>query len=150
MMDCQKKLNSRQYLKQIELLDMQINDDLIMLSEMKSKLYGVGAVDYSENRVQTSLTGNSLCTSVTGYVAVEEHINREIDKFIDVKQRIIKEIRELHDKTYIHVLTEVYVHFKTIRELSREMKKSYSNTCFIHRKALESFGRIHKELHYLI
>lgn len=144
-----KKISARDYLKQLEILDMQINDDLAELHNMKLSAYSTGGIDYSKDRVQGSTVGDKLCKDVVRYTMFEEQINKEIDEFFDAKNQIIREIRDLHDKRYIQVLTKIYVQFKSVKNAAQEMKKSYSYTVDLHKKALEAFEETYKNLHYL-
>ena len=43
-MSDQKKLSAREYLKQLEVLDMQINDDIATLSDMKMNVCSAGGM----------------------------------------------------------------------------------------------------------
>lgn len=144
-----KSLSARQYLSQLETIDEQINQDIERLEQMKTDAYGTGSFDYSKDRVQTSPVGDKLCSDVSRYVAFDEQINAEIDRFVDAKEQIIREIRGLHDKNFIQVLFKVYVQFKTVKVASQEMKKSYSYTVDLHNKALAKFEETYKNLHYL-
>lgn len=144
-----KKISARDYLKQLEILDMQINDDLAELHNMKLSAYSTGGIDYSRERVQTSPVGDKLCSDVSRYIAFNEQINAEIDRFVDAKEQIIKEIRGLHDKRYIQVLTKIYVQFKSVKNAAQEMKLSYSYTIDLHNRALEAFEKTYDNLHYL-
>lgn len=144
-----KTISAKQYLKQLEVLDIQINDDIATLSDMKTNALSVGGIDYSKDRVQTSMTGDKLCKDVVKYTMFDQHINNEIDKFVDAKKQIIAEIRGLHDKNYIQILTKVYVQFKTVKVASQEMNKSYSYTVELHKKALAAFEKTYKNLTYL-
>ena len=137
-----KALSARQYLSQLETIDEQINQDLERLEQMKADAYSTGGIDYSRERVQTS-------PDVSRYIAFNERINAEIDRFVDAKEQIIKEIRGLHDKNFIQVLFKIYVQFKTVKVASQEMKKSYSYTVDLHKKALACFEETYENLHYL-
>lgn len=95
------------------------------------------------------MTGDKLCKDVVKYTMFDQHINNEIDKFVDAKKQIIAEIRGLHDKNYIQILTKVYVQFKTVKVASQEMNKSYSYTVELHKKALAAFEKTYKNLTYL-
>lgn len=148
-MSKEKKLSAKAYLEQLEIIDMQINQDIERLGEMKENAMSTGGIDYSRDRVQTSPRGDKLCADVARYIAFDEEINAEIDRFVDAKEQIIREIRELRDKNYIQVLTKIYVQFKSVKVASQEMKKSYSYTIDLHRKALKAFENMHKQLKYL-
>ena len=145
-----KTLSAREYLGQLQTFDIYINQDLERLDDMKTNACSTGAIDYSKDRVQTSPSGDSLCRQVTNYVAFNEKINAEIDRFVDAKEQIISEIRGLRDKNYIQVLYKVYAQFKTVKQASKEMKKSYNYTVELHNKALAAFEETYKNLTYLI
>lgn len=146
----ERKLSAREYLEQLEVLDTNINQDLERLSDMKTNASCSGAIDYSKDRVQTSLLGDKLSNDVARYVDFEEQINAEIDRFVDAKEQIIQEIRDLRVKNYIQVLFKVYVQFKSIKVAATEMGMSYQYVREIHKKALKTFEQTYKNLHYLI
>lgn len=145
-----KTLSARKYLEQLQTFDIYINQDLERLDDMKTNACSTGAIDYSAERVQTSPSGDSLCRQVTNYVAFNEKINAEIDRFVDAKEQIISEIRGLRNKNYVQVLYKVYVQYKTVKQASKEMKKSYNYTVELHNKALAVFEETYKNLTYLI
>ena len=95
-----KTLSAREYLGQLQELDTNINQDLERLDDMKTNACSTGAIDYSAERVQTSPSGDSLCKAVTNYVAFNDEINAEIDRFCDAKNLIIKQIRGLHNNYF--------------------------------------------------
>lgn len=143
-----KKLTAEQYLQQVETLDVNINQNVERLANMKINMCNVGSIDYSDERVQTSVSGDSLCKSVSAYVDLNNKINDEIDNFIDAKNKIIQEIRDLHDAVYIQVLFKKYVQFKTLTIIAREMQKSYNYILTVHKKALATFEATYDDLHY--
>lgn len=144
-----KTLSARKYLGQLQELDTNINQDLERLNDISINACSTGGIDYSAERVQTSLTGDSLCRQVTNYVDFNEQINREINSFSDAKEQIIKQIRGLHDARYSQVLFKVYVQFKTLKVASGEMGMSYQYVRNLHRAALARFEETYDNLHYL-
>ena len=144
-----KRLSAKEYLEQLELIDENINQDLHRLSDMKTDAMKGGGIDYSKVRVQTSLTGGKMENDVVRYVSFDEHINREIDQFADAKEKIIRQIRGLHNKDYVRVLYKVYVQYKSLKVAAAEMKRSYNYTIEVHRKALEAFEKVYSDLVYL-
>ena len=143
-MSDKKKLSAKEYLEQLEVLDTNINQDLELLSEMKASASSTGGIDYSKERVQTSLSGDKLGNDVTRYIDFNEQINAEIDRFVDAKEQIIREIRGLHVDNYCQVLFKVYVQFKTVRQAAKEMKKSYPYVIELHNKGLALFEETYK------
>lgn len=144
-----KNLSARQYLSQLETIDETINQDLERLSEMKESAMCTGGIDYGRERVQTSAVGDKLCKDVVKYTMFDQHINDEIDRFVNAKNQIIAEIRELHNADYIKVLYKVYVQFKSLKITATEMKRSYNYVLDVHKKALKAFEEVHKNLTYL-
>ena len=145
-----KTLSAREYLAQLEFLDTSINQDLERLNDMRINACSTGGIDYSDERVQTSPSGDSLCRQVTNYVAFDDEINAEIDRFVDAKNLIIKQIRGLHNNYFNQILFKVYVQFKSVKQASKEMKKSYNYTVELHNKALAAFEETYENLTYLI
>jgi hypothetical protein len=145
-----KTLSAREYLGQLEFLDTSINQDLERLNDMRINACSTGGIDYSDERVQTSPSGDSLCRQVTNYVAFDDEINAEIDRFVDAKNLIIKQIRGLHNNYFNQILFKVYVQFKSVKQASKEMKKSYNYTVELHNKALAAFEETYENLTYLI
>ena len=145
-----KTLSAREYLGQLEFLDTSINQALERLNDMRINACSTGGIDYSDERVQTSPSGDSLCRQVTNYVAFDDEINAEIDRFVDAKNLIIKQIRGLHNNYFNQILFKVYVQFKSVKQASKEMKKSYNYTVELHNKALAAFEETYENLTYLI
>ena len=120
-----KTLSAREYLGQLEFLDTSINQDLERLNDMRINACSTGGIDYSDERVQTSPSG-------------------------DAKNLIIKQIRGLHNNYFNQILFKVYVQFKSVKQASKEMKKSYNYTVELHNKALAAFEETYENLTYLI
>lgn len=145
-----KKLTAREYLGQLQELDININQDLERLEDMKVNTCSTGSIDYSAERVQTSPSGDGLCRQVTNYVTFNEQINQEIDHFSNARNIIIQQIRGLHNNYFNQILFKVYVQYKTVKQASKEMKKSYNYTVELHNKALAAFEETYQDLTYLI
>lgn len=144
-----RKLTAKKYLEQLEVIDTMINQDLERLDDMKTDARCTGGIDYSKDRIQTS-PQNVLEKRICNYVDYEKKLDVRIDQFVDVKEQIISEIRGLHVVNYINVLYKIYVQFKSIRQVSKEIKKSYAYTLELHKKALAAFEETYKNLYYLI
>lgn len=149
MSEGKKKLSAKEYLGQLEELDIKISQDLERLEEMKTDACCPGGIDYSKDRVQTSISGDKLGGQVTRYISFNEYINTEIDRFADAKEQIISEIRGLHNTHYIQLLFKVYVQFKSLKVASDEMKMSYQYVRNVHKKALAAFEKTYSNLRYL-
>jgi hypothetical protein len=143
-------ISAKQYLGQLQEFDEVINQNMERLQDMKLQATGSGAIDYSRDRVQTSPAGDALCKSVSSYVDFDAEINSEIDRFAEMKNQIIREIRGLHNVKYMRVLFKVYVQYKNLKLTASEMKMSYNYVLDVHKKALNAFENQYPERYYLI
>lgn len=143
-----KKLSAKEYLEQLADIDVIINQDIERLSVMRQSALGVKSFDYSKEKVQTSAS-DRLCEDVTNIVTLNEYINNEIDRFVDTKETIICQIRDLHNAVYNQILYKMYVEFKSMKQCSFEMGKSYSYVKKYHNEALKAFEETYPDLYYV-
>ena len=144
-----KTLSAREYLEQLQEFDININQEIERLENMKLSASSMNGIDYSSERVQTSSSGDGLCRQVTNYVSLNERINNRIDLYTDAREKIIEQIRGLHNAKYSQVLFKVYVQFKSLKATSSEMGISYPYVRNIHKEALKRFEKLYDNLHYL-
>ena len=130
-------MTAKEYLQQIEKLNILITHNIDQLMELKS--FGAKAVDYSADRVQTS-PGNSMESIVERWVDMEEKLNRMIDDYVDRKYKVIREIHEIEDTRYIQILYKRYIEFKSLHKVALEMGYDYKWLCRLHGHALEAFA----------
>lgn len=140
----QIKLKPKEYLSQIGILDIKINQKMKELDELRLLVTSTGSFDYSKEYVKTSGTGDNVEKKVINYVALEENINKMIKKYIELKHKIINEIQGLDEATHIDILFKKYVENKRLELIAVEMKYSYSRVKHLHGEALQAFG--HKYL----
>ena len=63
-----RHLTALEYLSQLKILDIQIDQDIERLSEMKLNAIDGGVIDYSIERVRAGQSGDELCREVVNYV----------------------------------------------------------------------------------
>ena len=85
-----KTLSAREYLGQLQEFDININQEIERLENMKLNACGTSGIDYSSERVQTSSSGDGLSRQVTNYVSLNEKINNRIDLYTDAREKIIE------------------------------------------------------------
>jgi len=135
-------MTAEQYLQQIQILDVQIQQDIEQLDELKNRAKGVTAIRYDKDKVQIS-PSDRLCSDVCSIVTLDDRITAEIDKLCDAKQLIIKQIRGLKDAVYIQILYKVYVQYKTLKVAGMEIGISYTTVLQKHRDALAQFASMY-------
>lgn len=144
-------MNAREYLEQIQVIDVSISQDQELLDNMKLKASSGGAIRYDKDKVQTSIVGSQIETDVCRYVDFERKLTEKIDRFADVRELIVSQIQGLKQPNYMKVLFKVYVQYKFLKDAATEMNLSYSYTLTLHQKALKEFGKVYRDkLHYLM
>lgn len=113
-------MNAKEYLQQVKMIDVQLDQDK----------------DRQSEAIQTD--------------KAKEQISREIEKLTMSKNQVIHEIRQLHNADYNQILYKIYVENKTLKESAREMKRSYNYVLNVHKKALAVFEEAHENLRFLI
>ena len=99
---------AKEYLKQVETLDTKIQQKKIELDSLKDNAIGLGAFDYAKEKVQTSAS-ESMSGKVAKYVDLENEIHEDIERFTELRHKVIGQIHMLDDPKYINVLFEKYI-----------------------------------------
>jgi DNA-directed RNA polymerase specialized sigma subunit len=73
-----------------------------------------------------------------GLVAMEDMIDREIDRLYDIKQEILAVVLQMQDTRYRDVLMKRYVDIDTWEQIAVEMHYSYMHVCRLHGEALKA------------
>lgn len=131
---------AKEYLKQVETLDTKIQQKKIELDSLKDNAIGLGAFDYSKEKVQTSAS-ESMSGKVAKYVDLENEINEDIERFTELRHKVIGQIHMLDDPKYINVLFKKYIEYKGLKEISKELGYSYDHIRRVHGWALLAFQR---------
>lgn len=134
-------MKAKEYLKQVELLDVKIRQKKIELAGLKEEATCTGAFDYSAEKVQTSSKADSMSKKVAKYVDLENEIHEDIERLTELKHKVIGQIHMLDDPKYINVLFKKYIEYKGLKEISKELGYSYDHIRRVHGWALLEFQR---------
>lgn len=134
-------MKAKEYLKQVELLDVKIRQKKIELAGLKEEATCTGAFDYSAEKVQTSSKADSMSKKVAKYVDLENEIHEDIERFTELKHKVIGQIHMLDDPKYINILFKKYIEYKGLKEISKELGYSYDHIRRVHGWALLEFQR---------
>lgn len=141
-------LSAREYLQQLQNINVSIDQDRSRLEAMRINATGQGAIRYDRDKVQAS-PQDRLCNDVCDIVTFDNRLNNRIDKFIDAREKIIAQIRGLHNAAFNQVLFSVYVEYKTLKQTACEMGRCYAYVRDKHKEALEAFEKAYLDLKYL-
>lgn len=135
-------MTAKEYLSQLRLLDIKINQKIKEAEELKALAFNAGALSAEGEKVQTSLSGSSRqCDMIEKYVDLQAEIDSEIDRYVDLKHKIINEIHQLSDPRYVEVLHRRYVDGEKFEKISVDMNYGYEWICRLHGQALLAFEK---------
>lgn len=138
-------MKAKEYLKQIEKLDKCINQRQIECDSYRLLAEATEGIQYGD-RVQTSPQGDTLEKKVVRYVQLEQDINDMIDRFVDLKHKIIDEIQGLSEVKHIDILFKKYVQYKSLEQIAVEMNYTYQYVRELHGYALQEFSTTYTNL----
>lgn len=130
--------NPKEYLRQLRRLELCIEQRQEELNRLR-ELIGCNAIDYGE-RVQTSPSADSIPNEVIIRAELEADISRKIERFLQLKHKIINEIQSLDNAVYVSILYKRYVEYKSLEEIAVEMNYSYIHIKRLHGYALKKFS----------
>lgn len=140
-------MKAKEYLQKIQKLDILINQKIKELDDLRRMSTSVGSIDYSRERVQTSVSGKAPFIGLIERIYdLDAEINAEIDAFVDEKHRIINQIQALQNSKHIEVLYKHYVEFKRLEVVAAEMNFTYQYIVELHGYALKEFQTTYKNL----
>lgn len=129
----------KEYLRHLRRLEVCIEQRQEELNRLR-ELIGCNAIDYGE-RVQTSPSADSIPNEVIRRAELEADISRKIERFLQLKHKIINEIQSLDNAVYVSILYKRYVEYKSLEEIAVEMNYSYRQVLRLHGTALKEFRK---------
>lgn len=129
--------NPKEYLRQLHRLELCIEQRQEELNRLR-ELIGCHAIDYGD-RVQTSPSADSIPNEVIRRAELEADISRKIERFLQLKHKIINEIQSLDNAVYVKILYMRYVEYKSLDEIAEKMNYSYVHMKRLHGYALQKF-----------
>lgn len=127
---------TKEELKHIIDLDRRIDSKIRQLESLKQMQGSLSAIDYSKDKVQTSVT-SSLENSVVKIVDLQIEINKDIDELVDMKNEarmLINEVKGIEGT----VLEMRYLECMKWEEVAYRLNYSIQGIYKIHGQALQS------------
>lgn len=134
-------MKAKEYLKQVELLDVKIRQKQQEYDELKEMALSTGAFDYSSEKVQTSVSQDLMGNKVGRYVDLEREIKKDIRRYTKLKNEIITQIQSIGNTKYMNILYKRYVEYKRLKTIADEMNYTYEYIRSMHGWALEEFSK---------
>ena len=141
-------ITAKEYLRQLKNLEIKIEQRKREYEQLISEAMGNNSPSLNPNKVQTSLTGDTMSEKISRCVDIQNECQWLMNKMITERHRIIGEIQTLQDPRYVQILYLHYVEGKRLEEVSCTMKKpngdsySYDHIASLHGFALQEFERV--------
>ena len=74
-------------------------------------------------------------------VDLNNEINDEIDRLVDLKAEAHSKIQRVYNPKFISLLTDLYINGETLEEKAEKLDKSYMTICRWHGQALQIFRK---------
>ena len=136
----ENEMTAKQYLSQIRLLDIKINQRIEEAKSLAEIAVGLRSPELKQDVVQTSHDSNPVGNAVIRYLDVQKEIDDLIDRFVDLKHKIIGEIQDMSDPRYSEILYLRYVEYMSFVDIAEAMHYEYKYVCALHGKALKLFN----------
>lgn len=135
----------KEQLQELRRLDVEINNKIKELEELRQRSVGVGSFDYSKDRVVTSPSGDAMSNMVSKIIVLDEQINEMIDNYVDKKEKAKLVIKCLHNEKELRVLYLRYIIGLSWRQVAEEMDISHGYMYKLHNRALYNVETIYRE-----
>lgn len=138
-----KEVTPKEYLRELRVFSIKIQQKKDELESLKAAAENVTA-SIDNERVQTS-PKDRMPEDISRIVDLENEIREDTHRLIFMKDKIINEIQGLSNPVYIEILYKRYVEYKSLEEISVELKYSYVHVKRLHGIALQAFRRFYPE-----
>lgn len=134
-------MTAKEYLRQLWQLDREVNIKYQELEQLRASI-GIKAMN-REDVVNSGQTSDPVAETVIRIIAMEEHINRKIDKLIDLRRKITDQIDGMESRTFRNILTCRYVLMQNWNQISETMGYDVRHCTRLHGRALQEFSRLY-------
>ena len=129
-----------EYLKQLRSYETIIKNKMFERERWKALAYGTTAHSDGE-RVQASSNQQKMADAVVKYIEIEQEIGRYIDRLCDKRKGIMDTIALLDVDEY-DVLHQIYVQYKSMKEVAMDLDRSTSWVKHIRKNAINNLQKI--------
>ena len=129
--------DAKEFLQQVKLCDMHINEKLEELEKLKALTMKITAT-WKQDAVSGSGNQDKLGDAVAKIVDLEREINSAVDSYVDKKKEVSAIIEKIKDPDQVAVLYKRYFQGEHWEQIAFEMGFTYRNVCYIHGRALQT------------
>lgn len=137
-------MTAKTYLNQIRNAEIKIEDSTEELERLKALATKVTSV-IDGDVVSGSKNPDKMTDVVAKIIKLQEKINRDVDKYVDIKSEATELLSQVDNPTHYKILHSRYVLYKTWEQIACEIGFTYQWVCKLHGVALMEFEKIMKK-----
>ena len=130
-------MTSKEYLKQAYRLDQKINSDIAEAARLREMAASVGSPGFEEHYNPNRPTGASFTRCLERVWELEQKIDAEIDRLVDLKEQIRTVIDKVENPDEQMVLRYRYIHNWTWEQIGDALYADESTIRRWHGRALQ-------------
>lgn len=132
-------MTAREYLGQIRALDDLINAKQGELYRLRLSATSVSSPTFGDKVHQGG--DNRSMLIIDKIIAMQEEINAEINRLVDLKAEIREKISRVYNPQFVALLTEKYINGLTLEDIAERMEITDKTACRWHGEALQIFRK---------
>lgn len=135
-------MDAKKYLQQVRKLNVLIEQKRKQVKNLKEFAESI-TVPMDKERVSSSPTSlDKIGEIVAKIIDLENEINCDIDKYIELKKEVIGVIDSVEDARLMNLLYERYLNFKTWDNIAAGMGITYQWVHILHKIALKNVQKL--------
>ena len=134
-------MTAKEYLNRAWNVDQRINSKLHQLDSLKDMATKATSTLGTET-VSGTRNVQRMADTIDNIVALENEINDDIDRLVDLKRDVIKTISKVQDTNCLTLLELRYLSFKSWDDIAAEMNYTSRWVHIMHSKALAAVEKI--------
>ena len=138
-------MTTKDYLKQLARFESLIERKKNEVTRLDIMAHSIKSPTYDPNKVQSSLEGDKLSSTVVMLIEAEKQVRSLMDLYLQKRQYIISQIDAIPDHTSYIILYDKYVEHKSNCEIAYNLKYSERWVKKAHAKAIKEFETLYGE-----
>lgn len=134
-------MEAKEYLRQVEKLDVLISNKLIEQQQWRDIAMGITA-NMGGERVQSSGAKSKMSDAIDRCVDMEKDIDGLVDKLIAVKKDVLQVIEKLDSAVEYNILHLRYIQGKDLQDIADHYGREYGWVTTTHGRALRNVQAI--------
>lgn len=134
-------MTAKEYLQQIHRIESKLRRLKKRRDDIRETMYDVGSPSLDADKVQSSLSGDSMLRLIARVDDIERSIIAEMCELQERKETICNQIEGLSDDRYKDVLFQRYVLLRSWERISVDMGYGIKWIYQLHGEALQDFAK---------